>query len=65
MLEQHVEQQQSRFERLSALLSELCRIEHDGLSVAGKLLLEETMTEAALGSEDAQLALDEAGDKAA
>ena len=65
MLEQHVEQQQDRFERLSVLLAELCRIEYDGLSVAGKLLLEETMTEVALGAEDAQLALDEAGDKAA
>lgn len=65
MLEQHVEQQQDRFERLSVLLTELCRIEHDGLSVAGKLLLEETMTEAALGSEDAQIALDDHGEKAA
>ncbi|MGO2383072.1 hypothetical protein ACT3OH_19325 [Vreelandella zhanjiangensis] len=62
---EHVEQQQGRFERLSVLLRELCKIEHDGLSVAGKLLLEEAMTEAALGSEDAQIALDEAGDKAA
>lgn len=65
MLEQHVEAQQGRFERLNVLLEELCHIEHDKMCGAGKALLEEAMTEAALGAEDAQLALDEAGEKAA
>lgn len=64
-MQQHVEAQQGRFERLSVLLEELCSIEHDGMSGAGKALLEEAVTEAALGAEDAQIALDEAGDKAA
>lgn len=64
-MEHHVEQQQGRFERLSVLLTELCSIEHDGLTGAGKALLEEAVTEAALGAEDAQIALDEAGEKAA
>jgi hypothetical protein len=64
MIEQHVEQQQGRFERLTVLLRELCKIEHERLGVAGKLLLEESMTEAALGAEDAQIALDEHGAKA-
>ena len=65
MLEQHVEQQQTRFERLSVLLEALCEHEHDEMSGAGKALLEEALTESALGAEDAQIALDEAGEKAA
>nr|WP_298059912.1 hypothetical protein [uncultured Halomonas sp.] len=65
MLEQHVEKQQSRFERLNVLLEELCHIEHDKMCGTGKALLEEALTEAALGSEDAQIALDENGEKAA
>lgn len=62
---EHVELQQARFERLTELLQAMCRYEHDRLSTVAKALLEEALTEAALGSEDAQIALDEAGDKAA
>lgn len=64
-MQQHVEDQQGRFERLTVLLEKLCSIEHDDMSGAGKALLEEAVTEAALGAEDAQIALDEAGDKTA
>lgn len=63
-MEQHVEAQQSRFERISVLLEALCGYEHDKMSGAGKALLEEAVTEAALGAEDAQLALDNHGAKA-
>lgn len=62
---EHVEQQQGRFERLSELLQAMCRYEHDTMSTVGKALLEEALTEAALGAEDAQIALDKAGDKLA
>ena len=65
MMQQHVEAQQSRFERISALLEGICRHEGDSMSVVTRALIEEAMTESALGSEDAQIALDEAGDKAA
>lgn len=64
-MEQHVEQQQSRFERLSVLLEALCKHEHDRMTGEGKALLEEALTEAAMGGEDAQLALDDHGEKAA
>ena len=63
-MQQHVEQQQSRFERISELLSGLMR-ESDSMNPRAKAMLEAAVTESALGSEDAQLALDEAGDKAA
>lgn len=65
MLEQHVEKQQSRFERITALLEGICRYEGDSMSVVTRALIEDAMTEAALGSEDSQIALDEAGEKAA
>lgn len=64
-MQQLIEQQQGRFERLTELLEAMCRYEHDGMSAVSKALLEESLTEAALGAEDAQIALDEAGDKAA
>lgn len=64
-MQQHVEQQQGRFERLSVLLEALCEHEHDRMTGEGKALLEEALTEAAKGGEDAQLALDADGDKAA
>lgn len=60
-----IEQQQSRFERLSAALETLSSEAGDSLSAEGRAALEEALTEAALGSEDAQIALDVAGDKAA
>lgn len=65
MLEQHVEAQQSRFERITALLEGICRHEGDSMSVVTRALIEEAMTEAALGSEDAQLELDRAGEATA
>ncbi|WP_167470041.1 hypothetical protein [Vreelandella andesensis] len=44
----------------------ICSIEHDDLTGVGKSLLEEAMSETALGAEeDAQLALDQKGEKAA
>lgn len=61
-MQQHVEAQQGRFERLTVLLEKLCSIEHGNMSGAGKSLLEEAVTEVALGAEDAQIALDEAGE---
>lgn len=64
MLEQHVEQQQSRFERISELLEGLMR-ESEGMNPRAKAMLEAAVTESALGSEDAQTELDRAGEAAA
>lgn len=57
----HVELQQGRFERITTLLQNIYRHEGDDMSVVTRALIEEAMTESALGSEDAQIALDEAG----
>lgn len=60
-----IEQQQGRFERLSATLGALHQESWDGLSEKARTLLEEALTETALGAEDAQIALDNAGNAAA
>lgn len=61
----HVELQKGRFERITTLLQNIYRHEGDDMSVVTRALLEDALTEAALGSEDAQLALDREGDKKA
>lgn len=60
-----IEQQQGRFERLSATLGALHGEAWDGLSEKARALLEEALTEAAIGAEDAQIALDKTGNEAA
>lgn len=62
---EHVELQQGRFEKITGLLQGIYRHEGDGMSVVTRALIEDALTEAALGSEDAQLALDREGDKKA
>lgn len=64
-MKQLIEQQQGRFEKLTELLEAMCRYEHDSMSTVGRALLEESLTLAALGAEDVQIALDEEGDKVA
>lgn len=65
MLEQHVEAQQGRFERIGALLEGICRHEGDSMSAVTRALIEDAMTESALGGEDAQIELDRAGEATA
>lgn len=60
-----IEQQQGRFERLGATLGALHAETWEGLSEKARALLEEALTEAAIGAEDAQIALDKTGNEAA
>lgn len=62
-MQQHVEAQQGRFERISELLSGLMQ-ESEGMNPRAQAMLEAAVTESALGSEDSQIALDDHGDKA-
>jgi len=63
-MQQHIEQQQSRFERISELLSGMMR-ESDSMNTRARAMLEAAVTESALGSEDAQIELDRAGEATA
>lgn len=61
----HFEQQREHFERILALLDNIRRYEGDRMSPVTSALIEEALSEAALGGEYAQLVLDSTAEKAA
>ncbi|MBR2515371.1 MAG: hypothetical protein IKE45_15415 [Halomonas sp.] len=61
----HFEQQQVHFERILALLENIRRYEGGKMNPVTSALIEEALSEAILGSKNAQLVLDSTAEKAA